>query len=240
MLKRQTLTSQAVEYILNLIKSGQVPPGGKLPTEKELTEQLGVSRTCVREAMKSLESLKMISVRPKVGAVVLEPSPAALFSTEQLSTAAYQQTTDSLIEFRRILEVGLASLAAQKSDAADLAAMEKAIQQHREAIHTGQRAYPADMAFHAAIARASRNPIAIMVFDMISEPLTEQRRRTNDVPNAAEDGLRDHLLIFSAIKEGSPEKARNMMRAHMDTAEHYYRLATARQRDGASAGVMLN
>jgi GntR family transcriptional repressor for pyruvate dehydrogenase complex len=224
MLKRQTLTSQAIEHILDLIKSGQVPPGGRLPTEKDLTEKLGVSRTCIREAMKSLESLKLISVRPKVGAVVLEASPSAMFSAEQLSTAAYQQTTDSLIEFRRILEVGLASLAAQKADEEELQEMEKAIQLHREAIRTGQRAYPADMAFHAAIARASKNPIAIMVFEMISEPLTDQRRKTNDVPNAAEDGLRDHLLIYAAIKERNPEKARNMMRAHMDTAEHYWRL----------------
>lgn len=237
MLKRQTLTSQAIEYILNLIKSGQVAPGGKLPTEKDLTKQLGVSRTCIREAMKSLESLKLISVRPKVGAVVLEPSPSALFSAEQLSTAAYQQTTDSLIEFRRILEVGLASLAAQKADESEITEMDQAVQLHRDAIQSGQRAYPADMAFHAAIAKASKNPIAIMVFEMISEPLTAQRRRTNDVPNAAEDGLRDHLLILAAIKDRNPEKARNMMRAHMDTAEHYYRLATKAQAEGASAGT---
>jgi DNA-binding FadR family transcriptional regulator len=223
--KRQTLTSQCIDHILDLIRSGAVKPGQRLPTEKELTESLGVSRTCIREAMKSLESLHIVSVRPRVGAVVLEPSSEALFNAEQFSTAAHLQTTDALIEFRRIVEVGLAALAAEKADEQDLEAMQRAIDEHRQAVATGAPAYPADIAFHVAVARASKNPIAIIVFHTISKPLTEQRRRTNEVPHAAEDGLRDHLLIFDAIKEHDPEKARNMMLVHMDTAEHYAQLA---------------
>jgi DNA-binding FadR family transcriptional regulator len=62
---------------------------------------------------------------------------------------------------------------------------------------------------------------------MISEPLFEQRRMTNGVPNSAEDGLRDNRRIFRAIREHNPEKARATMRAHMKTAEHYWRLAQA-------------
>ena len=227
MIKRQTLTSQVIEYVLNLIKTGKVKPGEKLPTEKALTETLGVSRTCVREAMKSLESLRRIAVRPRVGAMVLEPSSAALFNAEHLSTAAHLQRTDFLIEFRKILEVGLAPLAAEKADQEDLRAMEQAIDDHRRAVETGQLAYLADIAFHGAIADASKNPIAIMVFETILEPLIEQRRLTNAVPNAAEAGLRDHLKIFAAIKKRNPEKARALMRAHMETAEHYWRIASA-------------
>jgi GntR family transcriptional repressor for pyruvate dehydrogenase complex len=60
MLRRQTLTSQVVDYVLDLIKSGQVEPGQKLPTESQLIQSLGVSRTCIREAMKSLESLQIV------------------------------------------------------------------------------------------------------------------------------------------------------------------------------------
>src|SRR6266404_5666085 len=87
LLKRQTLTSQVIDHILALIKSGNMKPGERLPTEKQLTASLGVSRTCVREAIKSLESLRLISVRPRVGAILLEPSTAALFSAEHLSAA---------------------------------------------------------------------------------------------------------------------------------------------------------
>src|ERR1700737_3049053 len=185
LIKRQTLTSQVIEYILGLIKSGKVKPGERLPTEMDLTGSLGVSRTCVREAMKSLESLRLISVRPKVGAIVLEPSPATLFSAEHLSAMAHRHQTDVLIEFRKIIEVGLAPIAAEKATEEDLAAMKKAIEDHKRAIATDRIVYPADIAFHQALAAATKNPIAVMVLEMISEPLFEQRRLTNGVPHSA-------------------------------------------------------
>ncbi|MEO8125773.1 MAG: FadR/GntR family transcriptional regulator [Bryobacteraceae bacterium] len=225
MIQRQTLRSQVVDYLLDLIRSGQVKPGEKLPTEKALTETLGVSRTAIREAVKSLESLDLIVVRPKIGAVVKPPSPTALFRAEHLTTAAHQQQTDLLIEFRTILEVGLASLASMKADDADIAAMEKAIEDHRLAIDTSQPAYQADIAFHVAMAAASKNPFAMMVLQSILGPLTEQRMKTNIIPNSAEDGLRDHHKILAAIKVRNPMQARDAMRAHMRTAEHYWALA---------------
>jgi GntR family transcriptional repressor for pyruvate dehydrogenase complex len=227
LLKRQTLTSQVIDHILGLIKSRNYKPGDRLPTEKQLTESLGVSRTCVREAMKSLESLRLISVRPRVGAVVLEPSPTAVFSAEHLSTAAHQHQTDVLVEFRGILEVGLAALAAERATEEDLAAMQKAIHAHKRALETDNIAYPADIAFHEALAKASKNPFAIMVLNMISEPLAVQRRAMNHVPNAAEDGLRDHGRIYRALKERNADKTRSAMRAHMKTIERYARVVSA-------------
>jgi GntR family transcriptional repressor for pyruvate dehydrogenase complex len=227
MIRRQTLTSQVIEHILNLIKSGQVKAGGKLPTEKQLTAELGVSRTCVREAMKSLESLRLVSVRPKIGAVVLALSPSAMFNAESLSAFAHSQATDALIEFRRIVEVGLASLAAEKATGDDLEAMLRALENHKRALETDRIAYHADIAFHEAIAEASKNPIAIMVLKMISEPLQEQRRRTNEVPNASEEGLREHWKIYKTIKNHNPARTRAVMRAHMDTAERNWRIASA-------------
>lgn len=227
MIKRQTLTSQVIDHILNLIKSGQVKPGERLPTEKQLTSELGVSRTCVREAVKSLESLRLVSVRPRVGAIVLEPSPSAVFNAETLSAFSNSQATDVLIEFRKILEVGLASLAAEKATGEDLAAMIRAMDDHKRALETDRVAYHADIAFHEAIAEASKNPIAITILKMISEPLQEQRRRTNAVLNAPEEGLREHWKIFKAIKSRDPARARAVMRAHMDTAERNWQIARA-------------
>jgi GntR family transcriptional repressor for pyruvate dehydrogenase complex len=226
-IKRQTLTSQVFDHILNLIKSGQIQPGEKLPTEKQMTAELGVSRTCVREAVKSLESLRLVSVRPRVGAVVLELSASAVFNAESLSEFTHSQATDVLIEFRKIVEVGLASLAAEKASNEDLAAMLRAMEVHKRALETDRIAYPADIAFHEAIADASKNPIAIMVLKMISEPLQEQRRRTNEVLNAPEEGLREHWKVFKAIKSRDPARARAAMRAHMDTAERNWQIASA-------------
>lgn len=237
LLQRRTLSSQVVDYILDLIKSGKVKPGEKLPTEKALIETLGISRTCVREAIKSLESLDLITVRPKIGTVVKQPSPGALFRAEHLSTAAHNHQTDVLIEFRTILEVGLVSLATEKAEAADLEAMEQAVEEHENAINAGEPAYKADLAFHSAIATASKNPFAIMVFESILDPLTDQRLKTNAIPNAAEDGLRDHRSILAAIKKRNGKRARELMRAHMDTAAHYWELAKAHIADRESISV---
>src|ERR1017187_2699345 len=82
MIRRETLTSRVFDYLIAQIKSGQVKPGEKLPTEKELTQTLGVSRTCVREAMKSLQALQLVSIRAAVGAVVNEPAPGTWFNAD--------------------------------------------------------------------------------------------------------------------------------------------------------------
>ena len=205
-------------------------PGERLPTEKQLTEELAVSRTCVREAIKSLESLRLISVRPKIGAVVLEPSPVALINAEYLSTSAFMQQADSLIEFRKVLELGLVALAAEKATEADWAAMRKVLAEQEAALRMDRSSAHADLLFHEAIgtanirfhkavAAATRNPLASMVLQAISEPLFEVSRRTNEMPGVPEAGLRQHWAIYRAIRENNPEKARHAMRLHLEAAE---------------------
>ena len=227
MLERQTLTSQVFDHLMDLIKSRTVQPGDKLPTEKELVARLGVSRTCVREAIKSLEALRIVVVRPKVGAVLQTPSPAALFNAELFAAAAHSQQNDVLMEFRKIVEVGLVSIAAEKADSSDLLAIGKTIQDYEEALKQHRAPYQADIEFHLAVAAASKNSLGRMVLESIAKPLAEQLHLANAVPHGPEEGLRDHLKIFGAITERSPEKARSAMRAHMDNAERYWRIANS-------------
>jgi GntR family transcriptional repressor for pyruvate dehydrogenase complex len=230
LIRRQTITAQVITHILGLIKRGEVKPGESLPTEKQLTEQLSVSRTCVREAIKSLQSLQLISVRPKIGAVVLEPSPVALINAEYLSTSAFMQQADSLIEFRKVLELGLVALAAEKATEADWLAMRGVLAEQETALNMDRSTPQADLLFHKAIgtanirfhkavAAATRNPLAIMVLEAISEPLIEVSRRTNEMPGVPEAGLRQHWAIYRAIRENNPDKARQAMRTHLEAAE---------------------
>jgi len=236
-----------IEYLLGLIKSGQVKPGERMPTEKQLTEELSVSRTCVREAIKSLESLQLIKVRPRVGAIVLEPSPAALLNASHLSASAFVQRADLLIEFRKILEVGLAVLAAEKSTEEDWAKMRAVLADHERAVKIDRSTAEGDalfykkvgeinVRFHKAIAEATRNPIAILVLSAISEPLAMRSRRTNEKPGVAENCLREHWAIYRAIREQNPEKSRNAMRAHIQSAE---RNARAMQPDESEVEMSL-
>jgi len=225
MLRRQTLTSQVVDYVLNLIKSGQVEPGQKLPTESQLIQNLGVSRTCIREAMKSLESLQIVKIRPRVGATVLEPSPAALMHAEHFSIAMQKQQTDVLLEFRLILEVGLASLAAEKRTSKDLEAMSSALEKFRGEMDSNRADCCTDLSFHSALASASKNPIAVMVWQSLSARLSQILSHTVVLPNVPEESYRDHLKILQTIKEGNPSKARRAMRLHLENADRIWRLA---------------
>src|SRR5215472_4020056 len=153
LIRKQTITTQVINYILELIRKGQVKPGERLPTEKQLTEELAVSRTCVREAIKSLESLQLISVRPKIGAVVLEPSPVALLNADYLSTSAFMQQADSLIEFRKVLELGLVALAAEKACEEDWALMREILAEQEAALRMDRNTPEADLLFHDAIGK---------------------------------------------------------------------------------------
>ena len=226
MIRRETLTSRVFDFLFAQIKSGKVKPGDKLPTEKELTIKLGVSRTCVREAMKSLQALQLVTVRAAVGAVVSQPAPGAWFNAYLFAAAIQSEQRDAQTEFRKILEVGLVSLAAEKADHLDILAMSKSIAAYEEALLKGKAPSKADVDFHTAVAVASKNPIAEMVWRSFVPPLTEQLRATTPtVPSGPAEGLRDHLRIFAAITERNPEKARSAMRAHLENAERNFLIA---------------
>jgi len=227
MIRRETLTARVFDYLFALIKSGKVKPGEKLPTEKELIQAFGVSRSCVREAMKSLQALQLVSVRAAVGAIVTQPSPGAWFNAYLFAAAIHAEERDAQTEFRKILEVGLVSLAAEKATDQDILALSKSIADYEAALLMGKNDYPyqADVDFHTAVAVASKNPIAEMIWRAFVPPLTAQLRATAIVPTGPAEGLRDHLRIFGAITEHNPEKARAAMRAHLENAERNFLIA---------------
>ncbi|MCW5977911.1 MAG: FadR family transcriptional regulator [Bryobacteraceae bacterium] len=175
--------------------------------------------------MKSLESLRIVQIRPRVGATVLQPSAADLLHAEHFSIALQKQQTNMLLQFRMIMEVGLASLAAENRTSEDLAVMSEALAKYRRELDDNQADCLTDMSFHSVLAAASKNPIAVMVWQMLSSRLAEILSRTVVLPNVAEDSYREHLKIFQAIKEGNARRARREMRVHLENADRIWRLA---------------
>jgi len=236
LLRRLTLTSQVVDYVLSLIKSGTVKPGQQLPTEMQLVAQLGVSRTCVREAMKSLESLKVLSIRPRVGATVLEPVKGVLRNAERFSEALHGEQTDVLLEFRKIMETGVAALAAVNADESDLEAMRAALALYRSEIEQKHVDCCTDMSFHMAVVKASKNPIAMIVWEMISSRLTEVLAQAGELPNVPHQTLKDHQAILDAIESGDARHAREAMRKHLENADRVWRIVLSRQPAASNGG----
>jgi GntR family transcriptional repressor for pyruvate dehydrogenase complex len=232
-LKRKTLTAQVTDYVLDLIRSGAVKPGQQVPTETELTRILGVSRTCVREGMKSLQSMGLVEIRQRIGATVLEPSSSNLLNSSSFFLAVQAQRMDDLLEFRRIMEVGLASLAAEKAELKDVENMRHALDQYRAAMGSQPVDCNTDMSFHAALAAASKNPIAVMVWQMLSEHLAQVLEQTSSVPHICEQTLSDHEEIYQAIRDRDALKAREAMRLHLDNAERNWQIAIQQLRQNS-------
>lgn len=185
-----------------------------------------------------------------MGAVVLEPTPVALINAEYLSTSAFMQQAESLIEFRKVLELGLVALAAEKATEADWAAMrevlaeqEAALRMDRSTRHGNTLFYEAigdaNIRFHKAVAAATRNPLAIMVLEAISAPLGEVSRRTNEMPGVPEAGLQQHWAIYRGIRENNPEKARRAMQLHLAAAERNAHILESEDQELAPSATSL-
>jgi GntR family transcriptional repressor for pyruvate dehydrogenase complex len=148
------------------------------------------------------------------------------------------------------MELGLVALAAEKSNEGDWAAMREILAEQEAALridgHTRDgsiRFYEAinnaNLRFHKAVAAATRNPLAIMVLEAISAPLTEVSRRTNEMPGVPEAGLRQHWAIYRAIREKNPDKARRAMQVHLAAAERNAQILEQQDHEAALKSAAL-
>ena len=174
----------------------------------------------------------------------------ALINAEYLSTSAFLHQAESLIEFRKVLELGLVALAAEKSTEADWSAMREILAEQEEALRIDrstrhgsmtfhEAVNNANLRFHKAVAAATKNPLAIMVLEAISAPLTEVSRRTNEMPGVPEAGLRQHWVIYRALREKNPEKARRAMQSHLAAAERNARILEEEDQEALLKSAVL-
>lgn len=213
--KRERLYDQVAEHIEDLISDGTLQSGDKLPSERELAQRLGVGRGVVREAVKLLAERGLVSVEPGRGTFIAELD-TYLFS-DQLGRflRVGRHSYSDLNEVRRILEVEIASLAAQRAGVEDLERMKQAIQDMEDNITSADGYIEADLAFHQALARATKNEIFLLLIDVMVDSLRELRRLTVQVPGAPERARDWHKVIYEAVEKGDSAAAREAMWGHM-------------------------
>jgi GntR family transcriptional repressor for pyruvate dehydrogenase complex len=213
--KRQKLSEQIAEQILGQIASGTYPPGEKLPSEEELRRQLGVGRASLREAMLRLAGMGVVDLRHGSGAYVVEHIASAGLSRLDWSLMLESRQVLSLIEARKLLEVQIAALAAERATDDDLAAMRACLVRLR-ASPTRAEYIRADLEFHLAIARGTHNDVLARLLHTIRD-LTERTVWQSPTPKA--EGVVQHEGIFAAIAARDPSAAREAMYAHLDEVE---------------------
>jgi GntR family transcriptional repressor for pyruvate dehydrogenase complex len=216
-------TEQVVAFVRSLIERRRVGPGDRLPTERALAVQVGVSRPTVRAGLRALAALGVVQSRHGSGTYI--PAGPPVLGSEPLSllAALHGFTRDQMYEARRILEVEAAGLAAERATAEQLATMAEEIASLFASMADPQRFLVHDIAFHRTVAEGSANPIVAALVEMVSALYYERRRET--AARAADRDLRDaaeaHRQIYRAIRSHDAPAARLAMHDHLTTSRQY-------------------
>jgi GntR family transcriptional repressor for pyruvate dehydrogenase complex len=220
-LERETLAGRVTGQVERLIVERHLQPGDRLPAERELAAKLGVSRTVVREAVRSLTAKGMLEVKPGSGTIVRTPSADDLSPSMALFLRGQRPQIDhqEVMEVRRLLEVEIAGLAAQRRTEQDLATLERILDEH-VGIHQSRQIFVAwDVAFHSALAVATHNDLFPLLLNSVVTILRKVREIGFDVPGSPDRALYHHRAIFRQVKRGKAEAARHAMREHLAEAE---------------------
>jgi GntR family transcriptional repressor for pyruvate dehydrogenase complex len=210
------LRDRAADELLEMVVSGGLEPGERLPPERELCERLGVSRTVVREALNLLEARGLISIEHGRGAVVSGGNTDAVRDALGVILRVRPKVLWELLEMRAILEVGISGLAAERATEEDTDAMRVQLERMAASIDTPEGYVDADVEFHALLARAARNGVLLTMLEPIVDLLRASRRvSASRRPGSALRALGEHEEIMRRVEAGDAEGARREMRAHL-------------------------
>ena len=211
------LYEQIVQQIEESVLNGKLKPGDQLPAERELAQQLGVSRTAVREAVKALREKGLVEAYSGRGTFVTDgTTQAARQSFDLMVKIGQQEGAPHLAELRLILEPGIAALAAVRVQEDDLAAMREAVAVMDRAQDDPEAYIEADLDFHLALAETVANPLILSLIDSIVGLLREQRIKIFNVEGGPQRGQVHHKRILEAVERRDAEMARSAMRAHLE------------------------
>lgn len=218
-IETKRLYQQIAGVLRESIQSGRFSVGSYLPPERELAEQLGVSRASVREALIALEVQGRVSVRVGAGVQVLDTSApkkrAALVDTEPLVGPL------DLLEARLVVEAQTAALAARHATEQDIALLRKSVARMVQDHAKSPMLHEGDRDFHLGIARAGGNAALLFIvttlWDQRYSPMQERLETLFSTPGLHSAAVNDHRAILKAIADHDPTAARRAMRKHLST-----------------------
>lgn len=213
--ERRLLTDQAAELLRARIVNGEWEVGAKLPGETTLAAQLGIGRSTIREAVRTLAGLGMLESRQGAGVFLRSTTPP-----DQWPRVLEAEAILHVVEVRNAVEIEAARLAAQRRDAVDIAALRQALDGRTAAAHSGDAAFvDADIAVHRAVVDAAHNPVLSELFETfvprLRAALIELIAVLGLHPHSQPDAD-EHRMLVDAIEAGDAETAVRISRAHLD------------------------
>lgn len=226
--RRPKLSERVVASVRQQILAGAYPTGHKLPTESQLSDRFGVSRTVIREAMATLAADGLVEPRQGAGVFVLD-RPTATFGLISAEIGNKISHALNVIEVRMGIEIESAGLAALRRNSAQQAAIQEAFFEFDRRLQLNEATGRNDFEFHRAIAAATNNPFYVEVLEALGMraipcDITSPWGTDSVLSREYQKGLQqEHLAILRAISNGDPDEARQAMRDHLGASQKRYR-----------------
>ncbi|WDZ80326.1 FadR/GntR family transcriptional regulator (plasmid) [Ensifer adhaerens] len=224
----KTLVAQVADALRSQISDGRYNPGDRLPSEAQLTQEFGVSRTVVREAIAALRSDGLVEPRQGAGVFLLEQATPARRPFQNVDLARVSSLIE-MLELRTAVEGDAAAFAALRCSPGQEGKIIEAFDSFRSCAAAGNPTAEADFAFHVAIAEATNNPRFREFLDMLGPALIPRRAIVDGgkeavLPTEELSRLIDeHEAILVAIQNGDEDAARAAMRDHLKKSQTRYR-----------------
>lgn len=216
-----SVTDEAIVRIRELITSGRISPGDRLPPEQELAVMLGISRSSLREAVKALSQAKVLDVRRGDGTYVTSLEPELLLSGMSVVVDLMQDSTlVEVFEVRKLLEPAATALAAQRISDAEVQSLRDSLQDMRSA-HDPEDLVRRDMEFHAQVACATGNSSLCSILEAISTRALRARIWRASISGMKTMTLSQHSLILEALAARDSVLARSAATIHVSESERW-------------------
>jgi GntR family transcriptional repressor for pyruvate dehydrogenase complex len=209
---------KVVRHLESLIEKGELKPGDRLPAERDLAQQIGVSRPTARAGLRSLAALGVIESRHGAGSFITAGPPKLASGPLGLMAALHGIGREDMFEARLVLEVGAAGLAAERATGHHVAAMAEEVTGMFASLGDPHAFLVHDVRFHRCLAAASKNPVLAALVEMISELVYEKRRLTVERSRDLKEAAEMHRRIYSAVRDHDAARARHEMTAHLAQA----------------------
>jgi GntR family transcriptional repressor for pyruvate dehydrogenase complex len=229
-IRRPSLADIVVERIKAAIRAGDLKVGDRIPSHEELSDRWGISRTTIREALNKLESLGVLSKHQGRGTFILETRLDQILPAEKLGRILTKDGVLELLEARKLLEISIAGLAAQRRSEEDVVGLGGGLEDMTRCLkandHVGHSM--ADRSFHLSISKASRNSFLQAMMSNLQEALVTQQEEILSFSEAgqkriAEESLSYHNRIYTAIVDRDSDRAMECMRLHLTSVERFLR-----------------
>lgn len=220
---RETLSTQTLHQMIGWLKNGTLRPGDKLPSQSELVEQIGVSRTGVREALQMMAVLNLIEIRPGLGCFVKAISPDLVIHADVLSILLEKEAIVQVVEARKIVEGGTAAMASERGTPEDFWKIEDVLTGISRALQRNDSMVKLSAEFHVTVAMATHNAVLTKLVKSFHHLMSKAgellESRAENLQQFKQHELKSHRLLYENIRRRDPQRARSAMIEHIEYTE---------------------